>query len=158
MFREIRRKKKEISIDEAKKLLKYARRGVLAVHGEDGYPYAFPLNYFYDEKNENIIFHGAKAGHKFDALKANNKVCFTVMGAEKIKAETWAPFIQSAIVFGRCHLIEDQDDAMALLKQFALKYYPDENLVMEEIAKMGKATQMFCIQIEHLRGKEVQEK
>ena len=40
MFREMRRKKKEISIDMAKLLLESSRRGVLAVNGDDGYPYA----------------------------------------------------------------------------------------------------------------------
>ena len=48
MFREIRRKKKEIDITSAKKLLKSCRRGVIAVNGDDGYPYAVPVNYLYD--------------------------------------------------------------------------------------------------------------
>lgn len=49
MFREMCRKKNEISIDMAKQLLKSSRRGVLAVNGDDGYPYAIPINYIYDE-------------------------------------------------------------------------------------------------------------
>ena len=40
MFREMCRKKNEISIDMAKQLLESSRRGVLAVNGDDGYPYA----------------------------------------------------------------------------------------------------------------------
>ena len=44
MFREIRRKNREISIDSAKQLLQSSRRGVLAVNGDDGYPYAIPLS------------------------------------------------------------------------------------------------------------------
>ena len=47
MFRTIRKKKNEISIDTAKALLQSSRRGVLAVNGDDGYPYAIPINYFY---------------------------------------------------------------------------------------------------------------
>ena len=46
----------------------------------------------------------------------------------------------------------------ALLKRFAMKYYPDEQLVDDEIARAGKAVQMFEIEIEHLSGKDVQEK
>lgn len=45
MFREMRRKNREISIDMAKQLLQSSRRGVLAVNGDDGYPYAIPINY-----------------------------------------------------------------------------------------------------------------
>ena len=69
MFREIRRKNREISIDSAKQLLQSSRRGVLAVNGDDGYPYAIPINYLYDDEAQRIYFHGAKIGHKVDALQ-----------------------------------------------------------------------------------------
>jgi len=39
-----------------------------------------------------------------------------------------------------------------------MKYYPEEQLADEEIAKAGRAAQLFEIEIEHLSGKEVQEK
>ena len=126
--------------------------------GDDGYPYGIPINYLYDEANEKIIFHGAKAGHKVDALKKNDKICFTVFGNERIKEEAWAPFLQSAVVFGRCHLVESQEDTIALVKKFAAKYYPNMDMVNEEAAQFGRAVQMFEIQIEHLSGKEVQER
>ena len=158
MFRPIRKKKNEISTEDAKELLRTCRRGVLAVNGDDGYPYAVPINYWYDEENDRIIFHGAKAGHKVDSLKKNDKVCFTVVGHETVKDEDWAPYLQSAVVFGRCRLVENREDAMQLVKRFAMKYYPGEDAVNEEIAQSGMAVQMFVIDIEHLSGKEVQEK
>ena len=111
MFRPIRRKKKEMDIDAAKELLQCSRRGVLAVNGDDGYPYAVPVNYFYDSDAGKIYFHGARVGHKVDALKASDKVCFTVYGNETIKEEVWAPFVQSTGVFGRCHLVEKGAEA-----------------------------------------------
>ena len=43
MFRSIRNKRNEISTDEAKELLRSSRRGILAVNGDDGYP--FPMRY-----------------------------------------------------------------------------------------------------------------
>ena len=158
MFRTIRKKKNEISIDTAKTLLQSRRRGVLAVNGDNGYPYAIPINYVYDDDAQKIYFHGARVGHKVDALRACDKICFTVYGHETIKEEAWAPFMQSVVVFGRCHLVEAGEKAMAMLKQFAMKYYPNEQMVDEEIAIAGKAVQIFEIEIEHLSGKEVQEK
>lgn len=158
MFREIRRKKKEIDITTAKELLKSCRRGVIAVNGDNGYPYAVPINYLYDSENEKIYFHGARAGHKFDSIKACDKVCFTVYGNEMIKDEDWAPYLQSTVVFGRCRLIPSGNDAIELLKKLAEKYYPNEQLIDEETAKVGKAVQMFEIEIEHISGKEIQEK
>ncbi len=158
MFRTVRKKKNEIGVEESKKLLHDARRGVLAVNGDDNYPYAIPVNYLYDEERQKIYFHGSGAGHKADALKICDKVCFTVWGNETIKKEPWAPFLQSVVVFGRCHLINDRAEAMFQLKRFAMKYFPDEGTADEEIARSGKAAQMYEIKIEHLSGKEVQER
>lgn len=158
MFREMRRKKNEISIDMAKQLLASSRRGVLAVNGDYGYPYAIPVNYLYDDKAQRIYFHGAKIGHKVDALRACDKVCFTVYGNETVRTESWAPFMQSVVVFGRCHLMDAGSETTRHLKQFAMKYYPSEQLVDEEIAHAGKAVQVFEIEIEHMSGKEIQER
>ena len=157
MFRAIRKKKNEISIDAAKDLLRSSRRGVLAVNGDEGYPYAIPINYLYDEENNRIIFHGAKAGHKVDSLKKNDKICFTIYGNETIKEEKWAPYLQSVVIFGKCHLVENKDETISMLKKFALKYYPNEEMVNKEIEFSGRGVQMFEIEIEHLSGKEVQE-
>ena len=66
--------------------------------------------------------------------------------------------MQSVVVFGRCHFVTDKMKAMELLRSLAAKYYPDEQTVDEEIQKSGKAAQVFEVEIEHLSGKEVQER
>lgn len=158
MFRPVRKKVNEIDTAAIVDLLRENRRGVLAMQGLEGYPYAIPINYLYDEKAGKIYFHGARAGHKVDALHACDKVCFTVYGHERIGDEAWAPYVQSAVIFGTCHLVEDREESLDLLKAFAMKYYPSEKLVDEEIAHAGRAAQMFVITIEHMTGKQVQEK
>lgn len=111
-------------------------------------------------QGKKIYFHGAKAGHKVDTLKTSDKVCFTVYGNERIdESESWAPYVQSVVVFGRCRLLEaGPPESIDRLKEFAMKYYPDEALADEQIARNGRATQMFEITIEHMSGKQVQEK
>ena len=159
MFKPIRKKINEIDRTATEALLTFNRRGVLAMNGDNGYPYAIPINYFYDNETQKIYFHGAKAGHKVDALKTSDKVCFTVYGNERIdEAESWAPYVQSVVVFGRCRLLKAGPESIDRLKEFAMKYYPDETLADEQIARNGRATQMFEITIEHMSGKQVQEK
>lgn len=158
MFRPIRRKKNEISDELAKDLLLKSKRGIFSVNGDDGYPYSIPVNYFYDEENGRIYFHGAKVGHKVDALKKSDKVCFTVFGNESFKEDDWAPYVQSTVAFGRCHLIEDQTKSIELVRELATKYYPNKDLIEEEIVAYGNAVQMFEIVIEHLSGKMIHEK
>ena len=70
----------------------------------------------------------------------------------------WKP-IQSSlstVVFGRCHLVEKGAEATEILKKLAAKYYPNEQLIDEEIERSGKAVQLFEIEIEHISGKEIQ--
>ena len=158
MFREMRRKKKQIGTEAAEALLAQSRRGILAVNGDNGYPYAVPVNYFFDPETRRIYFHGSRIGHKAEALKACDKVCFTVYGNESVREESWAPYVQSTVVFGRCRFVEAGERATALLKRLAMKYYPNEQLADEEIAQAGKAAQIYEIEIEHLSGKEIQER
>lgn len=155
MFRKIRKIKNEIDKDAVDSLLHSCRRGVLSMNGEDGYPYAIPVNYYYDEANQKIYFHGAKAGYKVDCLNRNDKVCFTVFGNESIKDLEWAPYVQSVVVFGRCHLVDTDNE---VLKTFMMKYYPDVDLIDKVIEEDAKFVQMYEISIEHKSGKEVQEK
>ena len=155
MFRKIRKIKNEIDKDAVDSLLHSCRRGILSMNGEDGYPYAIPVNYYYDEANQKIYFHGAKAGYKVDCLNSCDKVCFTVFGNESIKDLEWAPYVQSVVVFGRCHLVDTDNE---VLKTFIMKYYPSVDLVDKVIEEDSKFVQMYEISIEHKSGKQVQEK
>lgn len=158
MFRPMRRKNNRIAIEDARNLLKRERRGVLAVKGDDGYPFAIPVNYFYDTATDKIYFHGAKAGHKADALKKDDKVCFTVYGNERIEQEEWAPYLQSVVVFGRCHLIHDPKITEEKVRELAMKYYPSKEEVEKGIQKSIQAVQLYEIEVEHMTGKQIQEK
>ena len=159
MFRPMRRAKKAIPDEAAKRLLQTERRGVLAGNGDLGYPYAVPVNFLYDEAAGKLYFHGARAGHKADALRRDARVCFTVCGAERVEPEAaWAPYLQSAGVLGRCRLMEDGPEAEAALRRLAAKYYPDAETIETELAHAGRAVQVFEITIEHLSGKQIQEK
>ena len=158
MFRKMRRFKQQITDEECRKILAEEGRGVLSLFGEDGYPYGIPINYFYDPESDKIYFHGAKAGHKVDALKKDDKVCFTVYGNEKHEEGDWAPYLQSVVIFGRCHLIEDSGITEAKVRELAEKYYPTKEEIDAEIAADIKAVQLYEITIEHMSGKQIHEK
>ena len=158
MFRPLRRKQKAISDEAALTLLKNEKRGIFAVNGDDGYPYAIPVNYFYEEENGKIYFHGAKAGHKIDALKNNDKICFTVYGNKFYKEGEWAPYWQSTVIFGRCKLINDVEFVEQKVRKLAQQYYPNPEEIEAEISKDLRAVQLYEITIEHLTGKQIQER
>lgn len=158
MFRPMRRMKRAISDEDARGLLAEGRRAVLAVNGDDGYPFAFPIDYRFDADANKIYFHGAKAGQKVDALRHSDKVCLTVMGNERFEDGEWAPYVQSVVVFGRCRLVDDTAKTEEELRRLALKYYPSAEEVERELEKYLSAVQLYEIEVEHLTGKQVQEK
>ncbi|WP_307975347.1 pyridoxamine 5'-phosphate oxidase family protein [uncultured Parolsenella sp.] len=150
--------KRAISDEDARGLLAEGRRAVLAANGDDGYPFAFPIDYRFDADANKIYFHGAKAGQKVDALRRSDKVCLTVMGNERLEDDEWAPYVQSVVVFGRCRLVDDTAKTEAEVRRLALKYYPSAEEVERELEKYPSAVQLYEIEIEHLTGKQVQEK
>ena len=158
-FRKMRRiEKRGISNDEALELLRKGKRGVLAVSGDNDYPYAIPINFYFDENAMKIYFHSALAGHKVDSMKRNPKVCFTIFGEPEIRDLDWAPYVRSAVVFGKAAPVADPEEKRAILKTFAMKYYPTEAMADEEIEEDFAAVQMIEITIDHITGKEIQEK
>ena len=72
MFRKMRRSPQALSREETVELLKTETRGVMSVQGDNGYPYGFPINHYYDEEANKLYFHGANFGHRVDAVKRDN--------------------------------------------------------------------------------------
>lgn len=157
MFRKMRRFKQQLTLEQCIEILKKEPRGVLSVHGEDGYPYGMPMNQYYDEDENKLYFHSAKEGHKLDALLKNEKVSFCVYDQGFRREGEWALNIQSVIVFGKIHLITDPNIVLEKIRQLGLKHYPTPEAVEEEIKKSVDRVQMLELTIEHITGKLVNE-
>ena len=158
MFRNVRRIKREIDIEECKKLLRTCKRAAFSVNGDDGYPYTVPINFYYAEDENRIYFHSAKAGHKIDSIVNNDKVCFTTWDDGYKDEGDWAYRVSSCVVFGRAVLITDPEITEDRIRTFAMKYYPTAEEVEEEIKASIKNVQLVAIDIEHISGKKIHEK
>ena len=101
MFRKIRRFKQEMPAEECRELLKTQVRGVLSLLGADGYPYGLPIDYWYNEADGKLYFHGAKEGHKIDAIRACDKASFCIHDEGVRMDGEWPLHFRSVIVFGR---------------------------------------------------------
>ncbi len=154
MFREISRNKKQIlPNEECVEILKKSTSGVLSLVGDNGYAYGVPLSYTLD--GNKLYFHCAKKGHKIDAIKAHDKVCFTVIAKDQIVPEEYTTYFRSVIVFGKARLLDDMDRAREILTKLAEKYSPDYMDGCDgEIDKSIKAVQIIELEIEHISGKE----
>ncbi|MBR1931120.1 MAG: pyridoxamine 5'-phosphate oxidase family protein [Lachnospiraceae bacterium] len=157
MFRKMRRFRQQLSEEECIAILKKEPRGVLAVLGDEDYPYTVPIDFYYDETDGRIYFHGAKEGHKVDAVRKHDKVSFCVFDEGFRKEGDWALNIKSVVVFGRLHIVEDYDRTIEIARNLGLKYYPDAESVEEEIRKAADRVMCLALTPEHMTGKLVNE-
>lgn len=157
MFREMRRKRQALSVEEAAAVLYRGTSGVLALAGDDDYPYAVPLSYVYD--GEKIYFHCAKKGHKLDAIQRNPRASFCVVDQDQIVPEEYTSYFRSAIVFGQIRVLEDDAEKRAAIEKLALKYAPQDTEEGRKRAIEGewKAFCMLEMSVEHMSGKEARE-
>lgn len=156
MFRKMRRTKQELTHEEVKEILNQASSGVFAVHGDNGYPYAVPLNFVYDDNA--IYFHCAREGHKIDAIKSNDKVSFCVVAKDAVVAKEFATDYYSVIVFGRAKILDSREetrDALKLLNEKLAPDFPKEG--DREIENSIKHVCVVKIEIEHVTGKAARE-
>ncbi len=154
MFRPMRRNDKAFSEQETLELLQLCPSGVLAVLGDDGYPYTVPINYVYDEENGRIYFHCAKVGNKLDAIRRCDKVSFCVVGQDKVVQQEFNTHFRSVIVFGRAPIVEDDARRRHALSCFNRKLSPDYPEEGErEITISRERVCIVEIEPEHITGK-----
>lgn len=157
MFRELVRKNRAISKEKCIALLKNEKRGVLSVVGDEDYPYAMPLNHFYNEEDGCIYFHTGKSGHRTDSLKKHNKVSFCVHDEGYRDEGDWALNISSVIVFGRMELCEDIDTISHITTLLSHKFTNDDEYIKNEIEHYASKTLLLKLNIEHMTGKKIKE-
>lgn len=154
MFREMRRKRQLLPAEETETILRGATSGVLAVLGDEGYPYAVPLSFVYADGK--IYFHCAKSGHKLDAVKREPKASFCVTAQDEIVPEEYTTHYKSVIVFGRARVVEDESEMRKAIEALAIKYNPTDTPENREraIQKEWRGLAMLALEIEHKTGKE----
>lgn len=154
MFREMRRKKQALPSEMSAEILERGTSGVLALSGDDGYPYAVPISYVYD--GGHIYFHCAKSGHKLDAIARDPRVSFCVVDRDEIAAEKYTTFFRSVIVFGKVRLLENEGEKLEAMRKLALKYAPGDSAESRQAAiqRDWKPLCVLDMTVEHISGKE----
>lgn len=153
----MRRFRQQISQEECIEILKTQPRGILSMLGDDGYPYGIPLNHWYCEEDGHIYFHGAKTGHKIDALSRCDKVSYCVYDQGFRREGEWALNIRSVVVFGRIRLITDEEKARIICTRLCRKFTDDEMYLQKELKTSLSRVQCLELIPEHMTGKLVNE-
>lgn len=154
MFKEMRRHKQLLSAEDTAAILRKGTSGVLALSGEDGYPYAVPLSYVFD--GDKLYFHSAKAGHKLEAIRRCPKASFCVIDQDQIVPEEYTTYFRSVIAFGTIRELESDGEKRAAIEKLARKYTPNDTAegMNAAIERDWAPLCMLEMTIDHMTGKE----
>lgn len=152
MKREMYKKDRQLSEEKTKEIFEKGHHGILSVNGDEGYPYGVPVNYVY--LHDSIYIHSAKYGYKIDALKKDDKVCFsTILSSEILPSQFTAAF-ESVIATGKAVIVEDRDEKKLVLDTFIERFSPGfkEN-GQKFIAGAFEKTAIIRIDVDEIKGK-----
>lgn len=170
----MRRKDREMDRDFGLEVIDKSIYGVLSMVDEGNEPYAIPLSIVRD--GDILYFHSAKDGRKVEVFENNPNVSVAFVGEtqipesysneelnEIIKAETKAGLLlskvfttefESAIVFGKVKIVEDEEERIKALRLICEKYTPTKMDYFPAAIKAGlKKTNIYSITIENITAK-----
>ena len=152
-FREMRRKRQQLTESESISILGNATSGTLALLGDGGYPYAVPISFVYHDGK--LYFHSALSGHKVDAISNCDKASFCVIDQDEVHGERYTTYFRSVIAFGRIHIIKDEKEKLAAAKLLGNRYNPNHDEALQKELNRGFHRMLvLCLEIEHLTGKK----
>lgn len=148
----IRRKDREISREEAERILREAEYGTLAMC-DDGEPYAVPVSFVFWQNA--VWIHSAQAGRKIRILEKSPRVHFSA--AQNVQAaftKYFTSFYESAMISGTAVFVTDENEKRTALRELCRKYLPERMDVADEhISHLLAATAILKISAETLTGK-----
>jgi len=151
MFKEIRRKDRQITNEEIEVILINGEYGFLSTISGNGYPYVVPISYVYCDNS--IYFHCATEGEKLNNIRQNNKVSFCVVTDTQVLPEKFSTNYKSVVAFGEASEVEDDLKGDILLE--ILNKYSPQFLVegKKYIEGFKNKTRVIKIDIQHVAGK-----
>ncbi len=152
MFKAMRRKDRQLSEDESRKILEQGEYGVIGTIGTNGYPCATPLNYVLEGDNIYVHFF-ISGGNIHESITSNNKVSFTYVGKTTVLADEFVTNYESVMVFGKAEIAGDEEKRHALVLMID-KYSPNfKKQGLEHIEEDFDNACVVKIAIEHITGK-----
>lgn len=152
MEHKMHKAERQLSPEETLAILKKGDHGTLSVNGDDGYPYATPINYILVD--DKVYIHSAPYGYKMDCLKRDTKCCFSaIVHAEIIPSKITAAF-ESVVIIGKIAIVEDPAEKRAALEAFVTQKHPGyEDIGFKMIDKQIGKTAVLRVDPEEMTGK-----
>ena len=150
-MREMRRKDRELTVEQAWEIAEQSDYGVLSVLTEENTPYCVPLNFV--RKGNDLYFHCAKEGWKTELLRRSNAVCVSFVAKAEVDAAALTTKYASATVFGTAEEVTEDSEKAALLSLIARRFAPEHKAAAEKELTYLPVTALWRVKVAHITGK-----
>ena len=152
MVHEIRRKDRALAESEAYDILSRGGDGVMATLGEDGYPYAVPMNHVLVDRA--MYLHCAQVGHKMENIEFCDKVSYCVVTEREVLPAQLTIHYESAVAFGRASVVTDPGEKRRALVALLHRFCPGHlERGMESVNRSSDKLAVLRIDIEWATAK-----
>ncbi|MBR2491162.1 MAG: pyridoxamine 5'-phosphate oxidase family protein [Ruminiclostridium sp.] len=143
---------RQLSPEDTLAILKKGDHGTLSVNGDDGYPYAVPINYIV--VNDTVYLHSAPYGYKMECLEKSKKCCFSVIVSARIIPHKITAAFESVIITGDVAIVSDPAEKRTALEAFVTQKHPGyEEIGFKMIDKLFDKTALLRIDAQEMTGK-----
>ena len=151
-MRNMRRKDRETSKDEALAIVDRCAYFTMATINLDNTPYCVPLSMA--REGEWLYFHTALEGHKIENLRNRNRVCVSCAGNIKPVPGKFTIEYESAIINGTACEVTGNEEKIRALGLVSRRYTPGNMAEFENaIGKDLNSTGVWKIHIDEISGK-----
>lgn len=153
----VRRTDREITApEELRDVLRQGRFTTIAF-ARDNEPYLVTLSYGYDTESDSLVCHVAPEGCKLDFLRANPRICGTVVLDGGYEQGACKHYYTSVVFRGEAALIEDAEERVRGMHVLIdhLEDEPESVKVRNAIdsAKLYERMSVLRIRIDEITGK-----
>jgi uncharacterized protein len=120
-------------------------------------PYCVTLSYGYDPSEKSLYFHAAKIGLKLDFLRANSRVCLTIIEDNGYIKTVCSHAYRTVVVRGTMELLEIEEEKVKAIMTMIRQYEENSEKQIAKISPQNAEwnnTQMLRLRIEEITGKE----
>ncbi len=139
-------------------VLKHGNYATIAMCRENE-PYLVTMNYGYDEEEHVLYFHCAQRGLKLEFMRANPKVCATVIEDRGYKMGECDQAYRSVVFRGTMHTVEDLQEKKRAIDVLLNHLEDDPDRIREKSLKSDEVYEevgILRLDIEEMTGKEAQ--
>lgn len=143
---------RQLSPEDTLAILKKGDHGTLSVNGDDGYPYATPVNYIV--VNDTVYIHSAPYGYKMECLEKSAKCCFsTIVSTQIIPSKITAAF-ESVVITGDVAIVTEPTEKRTALEAFVTQKHPGyEEVGLKMVNTLFDKTALLRIDAKEMTGK-----